>query len=64
MQDVKLSLSIDDINLILEGLGQMPFVRVYTLINNIQTQATQQVDAAEDKSAEVTKLSSKNVAEA
>jgi predicted homoserine dehydrogenase-like protein len=48
-QDIALSVSIDEANVILEALGALPFARVYTLIAKIQTQAAQQLKAAEDK---------------
>lgn len=43
MQELKLTLTIDEANLILEALGQMPFKTVFGLINKIQTQASQQL---------------------
>ncbi len=44
-QKITLTLSIEEINLILEGLGQLPFVRVHQLITSIQQQATVQLQA-------------------
>lgn len=46
MNKIKLDLTVDETNLILEALGQLPFVRVYTLIGRLQEQARAQVDAA------------------
>ena len=43
MKNVNLQLSIDEINLILEALGNLPFSRVFTLIAKIQEQANQQL---------------------
>jgi hypothetical protein len=43
MEDLTLQLTIDETNLILESLGHLPFVRVYTLIGKIQEQAGQQL---------------------
>jgi hypothetical protein len=43
MQEIKLELAIEDVNLILEALGSLPFARVYTLIGKIQQQAAQQL---------------------
>ena len=43
-QDIGLQLSADEINLILEGLGGMPFVKVYALIGKIQQQASGQLN--------------------
>lgn len=40
-----LILTIEDTNLILEALGDLPFARVYLLINAIQMQASGQIAA-------------------
>ena len=40
---IKLDLSIEDTNLILEALGALPFAQVYTLIGRIQERARQQI---------------------
>ncbi len=40
---IKLELEVDETNLILEALGQLPFVRVYQVISRIQEQARTQV---------------------
>lgn len=45
MKTVNLQLSIDEANLILEALGNLPFLKVYTLIAKIQDQANQQLRA-------------------
>lgn len=42
-QHMTLNLTTEEINLILEGLGSLPFVKVYSLIGKIQEQATQQL---------------------
>jgi hypothetical protein len=44
---LQLTLTIDEINLALEALGQMPFSRVHQLIANIQQQATAQLQAGQ-----------------
>lgn len=46
MNKIKLEFTIDEINLVLEALGQQPFARVYQLIARIQEQARAQVEAA------------------
>jgi hypothetical protein len=46
MNKIKLELDIDETNLILEALGQLPFARVYMLIGRIQEQARLQIQAA------------------
>jgi hypothetical protein len=43
MNNLKLELNIDETNLILDALGQLPFARVYTLIGRIQEQAHAQL---------------------
>ena len=44
---IKLELSIEEINGILNLLGQQPFVQVQGVIMNIQSQAAPQLAAAE-----------------
>lgn len=43
---IQIELDIDDANLILEALGQLPFVRVFQLIGRIQQAAQQQIQHA------------------
>ena len=43
MQEITLQLTIDEANLILEALGELPFAKVYGLIGKIQEQAGQQL---------------------
>jgi len=45
-QNITLQLSAEEVNLLLEGLGSMPFVRVYNLIGKIQQQASGQLSEA------------------
>ena len=45
MKEINLQLTIDEANLILEALGNLPFVKVYALIGKIQEQAGQQLNA-------------------
>jgi hypothetical protein len=47
-QEISLQLSADEINLILEGLGSMPFVKVFALIGKIQQQAAVQLKQASE----------------
>jgi hypothetical protein len=44
LKKIQLDLSIEETNLILEALGQLPFARVYALIGRIQEGARQQLD--------------------
>ena len=43
MQEIKLTLTIEEANLILEALSEMPFKSVFSLISKIQAQAGQQL---------------------
>ena len=44
MKTIKLEITIDEANVILEGLGQLPFVQVYELIGKLQEQARNQLN--------------------
>jgi len=50
-QTLTLNVTVDEANLILEGLGTIPFARVYTLVNKLQEQATQQMNGAVNNGA-------------
>jgi hypothetical protein len=41
---VKLELTIDEVNAVLNALGQLPYVQVVNLIGNIREQAVKQVN--------------------
>ena len=45
MRDLNLSLSIDEINLILEAVGNLPFHRLYALVGKVQKQASEQLNS-------------------
>ncbi len=45
MKELKLTLTVEEVNLILEAVGQLPFARVYTLVAKLQQQAQQQLAA-------------------
>ena len=49
MSTIKLELGIDDVNLILEAVGQLPFARVYKLVGRIQEQVQAQLDTAKSE---------------
>lgn len=51
MQDLEFKLTLAETNLILEALGQLPFVRVHLLISKIQQQAHAQLPAPSDTPA-------------
>lgn len=43
-KQIELKLSVVEVNTILEAMGQLPFVKVYSLIEKIQQQAEQQLN--------------------
>ena len=45
MREIELRVSIDEANLILEALGNLPYVKVFGLIDKLQQQARQQLNA-------------------
>lgn len=47
MQELTLSLKLEEVNQILSALGQMPYSEVFPLIQKIQAQATPQVQDTE-----------------
>jgi hypothetical protein len=56
MQEIKLSLTIEEANLVLEGLGNLPFARVYQLVAKVQEQAARQLEPAAGVASSVTAL--------
>ena len=44
MKELTFKLTVDETNLILEGLGTMPFKTVFALIGKIQNQAAAQLN--------------------
>lgn len=50
---IQLSLSIDEVNKILEALGNQPYVEVFQLINKIQQQASSQLQENENRSSSI-----------
>ncbi len=45
MNDLGFKVTVDEANLILEGLGHLPFAKVYALVEKLQLQAKQQLQA-------------------
>jgi hypothetical protein len=45
---IKLELTIEDVNGILQSLGQMPYVQAAPLVDKIKEQATPQVQAQQE----------------
>ncbi|TND02435.1 MAG: hypothetical protein FD123_4108 [Bacteroidetes bacterium] len=48
-KEIDLRLTIEEINTVLESLGQMPFMRVYRIIEKIHIQASGSNNAAAKK---------------
>ena len=47
MKEINFSVTINEANLILESLGQMPFAKVFALVAKIQEQAQHQLSQEE-----------------
>lgn len=47
MEELNLKLTIDEINTVLESLGEQPYVKVYQLVSKIQKQSQEQLRASE-----------------
>lgn len=45
MDEIKFTVTIDEANLILEGLGHLPFAKVFGLVAKVQEQASGQLSA-------------------
>jgi hypothetical protein len=43
MTNLQLTLTLEEINAVLEALGQQPYVKVFQLIDKIQQQAAEQL---------------------
>jgi hypothetical protein len=56
---ITLTLSTEQTNLLLEALGQQPFIKVYELISHIQRQAGEQLAATEDSQSKNADVDSK-----
>ena len=41
--EIQLQLTLEEVNLILEALGNLPFARVYALVGKLQNQASDQL---------------------
>ena len=48
-ENLYLHLTLDETNLLLEALGQMPYIQVHQLIAKIQQQASEQLQEAKRK---------------
>ena len=47
-QQIKLELTVDQVNQILQALGNEPFQKVYALIRTIQQQAQSQLEGGQE----------------
>lgn len=45
--EIQLALSLDELNLVLEALGNLPFARVFALVGKVQSQAAEQLQASQ-----------------
>jgi hypothetical protein len=52
MQEIKLSLTVEDANLVLEGLGSLPYGKVFNAVATIQQQAQAQMKSAQSAQSE------------
>lgn len=52
MQTLQLNLSIDEINIILEALGEQPYVKVSQIIGKIQQQASEQLQEPQQEAVQ------------
>lgn len=48
-QEIRLNLSVEETNTVLEALGELPYVRVHILIDKVQRQATAQLRTADEE---------------
>lgn len=50
MEQISINLTVEEVNLVLETLGQRPYVEVFQLINKVKAQAEAQVEASKMRS--------------
>jgi hypothetical protein len=50
--EIQLNLTVEETNVVLEALGQLPYVRVHLLIGKVQQQATSQLRSTTDDTPE------------
>jgi hypothetical protein len=44
MKEINFTVTVDEANLILRGIGQLPFAEVYQLVSRLQQQAGRQLE--------------------
>ena len=52
MNDINLTLFLEEVNTLLNALGNQPYTKVQPLIAKIQTQGSTQIQAAQNEQAE------------
>ena len=52
MKDIQLTLSLEEVNTLLNALGTQPYAQVQPLIAKIQTQGSAQLQASQNEQAE------------
>lgn len=60
MEQISINLNLEEVNQILEALGQRPYVEVFQLIGKIKFQAEMQVQASETRKQVLNTLESKD----
>ncbi len=53
MKEIHLKLTVDEINVIFEALGEQPFSKVFELIGKINDQANGQIDDIDQENNDV-----------
>lgn len=53
VEQISINLTIEEVNKILESLGQCPYVEIFQLINKIKSQAEAQIQATERRKQEI-----------
>ena len=56
MKDIQLTLTLEEVNTLLNALGTQPYAQVQPLIAKIQTQGSKQVQAVKNGKAEVSEV--------
>ena len=57
MNEINLTLTLEEVNSVLNALGMQPYAQVHDLIMKIQTQGSTQTQAAQNGQAEVPEAS-------
>jgi len=64
MKQLEFKVSMEETNLILEGLGHLPFAQVYRLVEKLQRQASEQIrDTSQPEPATVSAISGPHLAD-